>query len=337
MSLIPFPTWEDEIAADPGKQPAKAHSPPITVPETTHSKAIQEYNRLNSLKGSSSNTGEKESGKLSVSPTPSDQFQALLDGMHSLQQSMAQQGQQLSQQGQQISKLEAKAPNPYAQAFQPIARQTQQAGPSSVPTGGLITADPQAPQEYLNMELVKVIQSLTEKKKTKESHIAKCWEETILPKITAERLIKTHDYSQNTYGQRAAVASAKTLLMLYELSWNPDNAGAANPNAIPTDSPYHALAVEQSKAIQDSLMAGAFPKNDKPLQKERKQLLAAVMGSDISAKDLTEAYEQDNYRGNNYRGRGRGGKNWRGRGRGRGDRGRGRGKGRGRDTEESEQ
>ena len=150
------------------------------MPETTHSKAIQEYNRLNSLKGSSSNIGEKEGGKLSVSPTPSDQFQALIDGMHSLQQSMAQQGQQLSQQGQQISKLESKVPNPYAQAFTPIARQAQQAGPSSVPTGGMITADPQAPQEYLNLELVKVIQSLTEKKKTKESHIAKCWEETVL-------------------------------------------------------------------------------------------------------------------------------------------------------------
>ena len=324
LSLIPFPVWEGEIQKDQGKQRA---FPAITPPEPAHSKGITAHSEAitatEKLKKNAKAPDANKDGDASQSVAIATQMQTLLDGMHSMQLSLA-------TQAAKISTLEhAKRPSPHAQAFvhNPYSRPATSAEPNGIilnpaePYGGSHNA--------MGLELVKVIQNLTEKKKAKESHIAKAWEETVLPRVTAERLVKTHDYSQNTYGQRAAVVSAKSLLQLYELSLKHDPPNVSNPNSIAPDSPYHPLAVQQTEAIQDSLMAHAFPTNDKPLQKERKQLLAAVMGPDLSSKDLADAYKFDGYNPN-YRGRGRGGRGYRGRGRGRNDNYRGRGRGRGR-------
>jgi len=342
LSLIPQPVWEDEIMKTKGKG-SPAHSTTIQAPPkakhiTADEKSLAE-------------------DKYSTAPPPDKQFQAIMDGLNALQSTVA-------QQGAKISRIEShKGISPTATPFDPPScpgkysrgfihdnpnfantfsahstRAPAQAGPSSMETGDLISA---GSSSEVSLELVKVIQSLTERKnKNQESHIAKAWEETVLPKVTVEHMVKAHDYSQNSYGQRSAVNAAKVLLQLYDLqASHPQNPS----KTIAADSPFHPIAAQQTKVIQDALMAHAYPKNDKPLQKERKQILAAVMGPDLSAKDLAEAYSSESSFRGNGNGRGKRGRGWRGRGdrggyRGRGsNRGRGRGgrgRGRGDDGEE---
>ena len=215
-------------------------------------------------------------------------------------------------------------------------RSPAQASPRHVAEGDLISAG--SPPD-LTLELVKVIQSLTDRKKAKELHLAQAWEETVLPQITAEKILEAHDYSNNSYGQRAAVGMAKTLLMLYDLQTeHPTQPPISSP-----DSPYHELATLQTRGLQDAMMAHAYP-NAKPLQKESKQILAAVMGPDLSTQDLAEAYsgaassDRFSYRGDGKgRGRGKGGQGGRANARGGGATASGRrGGGRGRGAPEQE-
>ena len=195
------------------------------------------------------------------------------------------------------------------------------------------TSQEQHIQQQFNMDLIKVLQAKMGAPKDESSHISKAWKEVILPPVTCKKLLEVHDFPMNTFLQRAAVNAAKTLLLTYDLHWKEESDSALMPTIIPLESVYHDMAVLQTLTIKNSIAAHAFPKAEKPQIKERRQVLAAVMGSDLTAQELKEAYsDQTNWRG---KGSGAGGSQDRsqskgryqgkGKGRGKGYQGKGRG------------
>ena len=318
------------------KSKAQAHSAHITA----HSRGITEPYSKNAQVPTRSAFGTKptprhqapiseDSVSDSEEHSQGPQLQCIMDALTSLQAAV-------SDQSQRMHVMEHKELQPKAQSWpshpdggftsqgqhhhsQPPPRREAVYGDERLIPAGSSSS----PQSHFNLELLKVVSALADKGKDKDVHTCKGWEETILPRLTAEKVCQTHDHALNTYGQRAAVSSAKALLLLYDLHWSEETNMASLPKKITPDSMFHELAVLTSQAIQHSLMTHAFPKADKPQHKERKQLLAAVMGPELTAKDLQEAYPSDSNRGRGRGGSWRGGKGGKGRGRGRGRGGRG--------------
>ena len=98
----------------------------------------------------------------------------------------------------------------------------------------------------------------------------------------------------------------------YDLYENSDSDTSSDPEIIPSSSSYYDAAVTATEAIKSCAAALAFPPHTKPSDKEQKQVFQAVMGGDISAKELANAYmKKDSGQGNDRgggRGRGRGGR-----------------------------
>ena len=106
----------------------------------------------------------------------------------------------------------------------------------------------------------------------------------VLPKHHLQDIIKTHDFPQADFKQKAATTAAKALLSCYEkgLPMGPDEE-------------FHDMAHELSLSIQESLAADAFPNADKPILKQRKALLwkhywLKSWATKFTKKELSEAY-----------------------------------------------
>ena len=195
------------------------------------------------------------------------------------------------------------------QAIENINTKLGQVAPEPATPARSIASQP-AHQDEINLEMIKVLQSL-KKPKDKAKDIPSTWKQTILPAITCNKIIQHNDKPEASYGERAYVKCAQVLLKMYDLYENSDSESSSDPDIIPSSSSYYEAAVTATEAIKSCAAALAFPPHTKPSDKEQKQVFQAVMGGDISAKELANAYQKKDSGG------GRGG----GRGRGRGGRG----------------
>jgi len=151
-----------------------------------------------------------------------------------------------------------------------------------------------APVPRMDMDLYQVMEELLRnKKQEKQDHICLAWENNILPYVTCHHVVLVHDFPMNSYGQRASVSAAKTVMELYQKHWEEECPSAHTlPRKIPEGSVFYTLAVKASSALKASMSAHAFPHASKPQMKERTQLLKAVLGSDVSQAELKTAYNQ---------------------------------------------
>ena len=62
---------------------------------------------------------------------------------------------------------------------------------------------------------------------------------------------------------------------------------------IPPSSEYYSIALTSSESLKMLVGSHAFPKQEKPYIQERRKILQAVMGADITASELKQAYKQD--------------------------------------------
>ena len=167
---------------------------------------------------------------------------------------------------------------------------------------------------------------MAHKKEAYDSHICDTWEDVILPNITCLHVLKTHDYPMNTYCQKTICSAAKQLSALYHHHWSQEATQLpVMPTKIPPESIFYPLALEATISLKSAMAAHAFPKTNRPQDKERIQVLKAVMGKDLSPEEYKQAYQTLD---NKCRGKGGGGDSGQGNGGGGGG-GQGKGKGKG--------
>ena len=160
-------------------------------------------------------------------------------------------------------------------------------------------------QHEINLSLLQVIkqnQESKQKEKDPAEKILKRWELKILPSPVVKRVIKLNQFPTNSYVQKAIVISAQTLLQIYEsykqeIDFNDPYDPDALPTVITNQSMYYSLALSASEALKLIVGAHAFPKHEKPYLQERRNVLQAVLGGELTQAELKTAYQEEGGKG----------------------------------------
>ena len=306
LCMLPFPAFPGDISTSITQQ--DAHSGPITTTpgalqrKPGHIPAKEEVTTDVHTTQPTHSTGIATH---SVAITTPDQgYKVLLDAITGLQVTMASQAKSLADQHEQLKHLQDRSSSHISH---PLPQQEKVAVDNS---GTLTTAGSSNGQDMpWDLRLAEVLTTLVRQDKdTDKAHISDSWEEIILPYVTCAHVIQSHGHTMNTYGQRACVNSAKSLMSCWETFWTEEtNSSPANrPKKFPQESRYYSMALLASETLKNGMASHAFPRGDKPQLKERRQVLAAVMGKDITAAELKEAYSQEDWRGKQGKGKGKG-------------------------------
>ena len=203
-----------------------------------------------------------------------------------------------------------------------IAAGPQASSSMSTPMGQRLSmsAGLESPQDQINKEVLQVLQNLSKTSKSdKKQDCPSIWKKKVLPPLTALKVIEHNDKPDCTYAQRTYVKCAQVLTKIYEL-YDQDSSPESDPDCIPESSQYFDLAVTATEALKAAAAVMGWDIKAKPSDKEQKKVFQAVMGADITPKELSQPYQKTGKGGYNsgdersYRGRG--GRNKRGRGRG---------------------
>jgi len=183
-----------------------------------------------------------------------------------------------------------------------------------------MSAGLESPQDQINKEVLQVLQNLSKTSKSdKKQDCPSIWKKKVLPPLTALKVVEHNDKPDSTYAQRTYVKCAQVLTKIYEL-YDQDSSPDSDPDCIPESSQYFDVAVTATEALKAAAAVMGWDVKAKPSEKEQKKVFQAVMGADITPKELSQAYQKTGKGGYNsgdersYRGRG--GRNKRGRGRG---------------------
>ena len=155
-------------------------------------------------------------------------------------------------------------------------------------------------QHQINMAFLKVIQNAGQESKKKDptDKILQQWEVKILPSMVVQRVLKLNDFPTNTYAQQAIVHAASSLIQLYEMHRDEERYyEEGNLEALPAQfkptSKFYSLALDASEALKMQVGSHAFPRQEKPYLQERKKVLQAVLGADVTQAELKLAYQQE--------------------------------------------
>ena len=262
--------------------------PPLDHPDQAHLKAIQatSFTHSEAIMAPEGSTGQSTAKHAASSST----FRAITeaepsssDGHHTQDQAIALLQQQVAQLTHQNHHL---------------AEQLK-ASPGTTSQQKLLQED----QHEINLALLQVIKQASDaKSKDPTEKILKQWEIKIIPSSVVQKIIKLNDYPTNTYTQKAIVTAAQTLLQIYESHREEeDYHDPYDPDALPPQikftSHFYTMATSASEALKMLMGTQAFPKHEKPYLQERRKVLQAVMGADLTQAELKNAYQEEGGQG----------------------------------------